>query len=229
MITARDLTSDALSENRTTSPVPSALRQKTLYRNNLKRVFDVTLLVLSAPVWLPIVLIGMILASVDGHTPFYRQARVGKDGRIFLIWKLRTMVMDADDKLQAYLEANPAARAEWDETQKLKNDPRITPAGRFLRKTSLDELPQLINVLMGDMSLVGPRPIMINQQELYNGVSYKTMFPGLTGLWQVSERNECTFEERAHYDNCYAEMLSFRTDVAILFRTVGVVLRGTGY
>ncbi|MEM6421078.1 MAG: sugar transferase, partial [Pseudomonadota bacterium] len=161
--------------------------------------------------------------------PFYRQARLGRHGRVFRIWKLRTMVVDADARLEAYLARNPAARAEWDATQKLKHDPRITIVGRFLRKTSLDELPQLINVLTGQMSLVGPRPMMVNQRHLYDGDSYYHLRPGLTGLWQVSGRNDCRFVDRVRYDNTYAARISFLTDLGVMLRTVGVVLRGTGY
>lgn len=138
------------------------------------------------------------------------------------------MVPDAEAKLQAYLDANPEARAEWDSKQKLNADPRITKIGRILRKTSIDELPQLFNVLSGDMSLVGPRPMMPCQQALYPGHGYYRLRPGLTGSWQVSERHTSTFAERATYDDDYDEKLSFATDVGILAKTVGVVLRGTG-
>jgi exopolysaccharide production protein ExoY len=124
---------------------------------------------------------------------------------------------------------HPEARGEWDKTQKLKKDPRITRFGRILRKTSIDELPQLFNVLMGDMSLVGPRPIMVEQKALYPGDLYYTMRPGLTGFWQISNRNHCRFIDRVRYDNAYYFAISLRTDLAVLWRTVGVVLRGTGY
>ena len=194
-----------------------------------KRAVDLFVLALSMPVWLPIIVIGALMVSTDGHTPFYRQKRVGRDGRVFWIWKLRTMVMDADSKLEAYLAENPAARAEWDATQKLKNDPRITFFGRLLRKTSLDELPQLINVLVGDMSLVGPRPMMTCQQSLYSGDSYYKMRPGLTGLWQVSARNNSDFTDRVRFDNAYAKRVSLGTDLSVLVRTVGVVIRCTGH
>ncbi|MEO0915135.1 MAG: sugar transferase, partial [Pseudomonadota bacterium] len=135
----------------------------------------------------------------------------------------------AKEKLEAHLAANPAARMEWNATQKLKNDPRITPLGRFLRKTSLDELAQLWNVLVGDMALVGPRPMMPEQVTLYPGHAYFQLRPGITGFWQISERNETSFSSRALYDSKYNAALSFGTDLAVLLRTVGVVVRATGH
>ena len=207
----------------------AAPRAGGLYRHTLKRALDIIVVLVALPIWLPVILIGAALAASDGHTPFYRQKRVGRGGREFWLLKLRTMVMDADAKLEAHLAQNPDARAEWDLTQKLKNDPRITFFGRMLRKSSLDELPQLINVLKGDMSLVGPRPMMVKQRPLYDGKSYYTLRPGLTGLWQVSDRNACSFADRVRFDDTYAANLSFGQDVVIAIRTVGVVLRGTGY
>lgn len=150
------------------------------------------------------------------------------NGRRFFMWKFRTMVPNAEEHLNRYLAANPQARAEWECKQKLNDDPRITKLGRILRRTSVDELPQLINVLSGDMSLVGPRPMMPCQQALYPGHAYYRLRPGLTGLWQVSERHTSTFAERAIYDDSYESKLSFVTDANILARTVGVVLRATG-
>lgn len=199
-----------------------------VYRNMFKRVLDVACVVASLPVVLPVV--GALAAAValGGGSPFYTQTRVGLGGRKFRMWKLRSMVQDADDRMQDYLATNPAARAEWDKTQKLQNDPRITAFGRFLRKSSLDELPQLLNVLTGDMSLVGPRPMMINQQMLYPGTAYYDLRPGLTGYWQTSGRNRTSFEARAEYDSAYEEDLSLLTDVKILLRTVAVVVKGTG-
>ncbi len=126
------------------------------------------------------------------------------------------------------LAEDAAAKAEWDSTQKLRNDPRVTRIGRFIRKYSLDELPQLWNVLVGDMSLVGPRPMFPEQRSLYPGTACFDFRPGLSGLWQVSERNESSFAERAGYDNEYARTASFSTDLAILAKTLVVVLRGTG-
>ena len=138
------------------------------------------------------------------------------------------MVSNADALLEQHLACDPAAREEWNRTQKLRHDPRITPIGRMIRKSSLDELPQLWNVLVGDMSLVGPRPMMVDQQEIYPGTAYYALRPGITGFWQTSVRNESSFAERAGFDAAYLRDLSFRTDLHILMRTVRVVLRGTG-
>lgn len=199
------------------------------YRDGLKRVFDIIVVSLAAIAWLPVVLVFAALAATDGRTPFYTQRRVGRDGKVFRIVKLRTMVPDADQKLAAYLEENPAAKAEWDETQKLKSDPRITKVGHILRATSMDELPQLFNVLTGDMSLVGPRPFMESQKSIYPGLGYYRVRPGITGLWQVSDRNDCSFEQRAVLDDKYERNLSFGNDLSILMKTVRAVLSCTGY
>lgn len=199
-----------------------------LYRNIFKPVLDVLLVVLTLATSIPVILFLAALVAIDGHNPFYTQMRVGRNGKPFRIWKLRTMVPDAERILQSYLASNPAARLEWDATQKLRNDPRVTRVGRLLRKTSLDELPQLINVLNGTMSLVGPRPMLLEQQALYPGRSYYRLRPGITGSWQVSDRNDCNFVDRAPYDDRYDQSLSFRTDLSILVRTVAVVLRRTG-
>lgn len=202
---------------------------KNLYRNGIKRALDLVLVLLSLPVVVPVIVALALIVARDGHAPFYRQPRVGRAGRLYTMWKLRSMVPDADGKLEAHLCADPAARAEWDSTQKLKADPRITGFGRLLRKSSLDELPQLWNVLLGDMSLVGPRPMMPDQQTLYPGSAYYSLRPGITGLWQVSERNNSTFADRAHFDAQYDRDLSLKTDVSLLMATVRVVLRATGY
>lgn len=198
------------------------------YRRIFKRALDLTAVVLAAPVVVPVVA-GLALAVArDGSSPFYSQQRIGRHGRSFRMWKLRSMVPDADARLETYLDANPLARLEWETTQKLQKDPRITVFGRLLRKTSLDELPQLWNVLTGEMSLVGPRPMMPCQQGLYPGTAYFRMRPGITGFWQTSGRNRTTFEARAQYDDAYERDLTFAADVKILARTVGVVVKGTG-
>lgn len=200
------------------------------YRSGPKRLLDFSLTLLLLPIALPIVFAaaaGIFLC--DGGAPFYRQQRVGRNGRIFTIIKLRTMVRDADACLQKYLSDHPEAAAEWEASQKLRDDPRITAAGRVLRKTSLDELPQLWNVLKGDMSLVGPRPIMVTQRDFYSGQAYYRLRPGITGNWQVSARNESEFVSRVHFDTTYDGELSLMTDLKILYRTVGVVIRATGH
>lgn len=204
-------------------------KRRGLYRSGFKRIFDTLLIMLALPIALPLMVLMTLMVASDGSRPFYTQTRIGRDGRRFRMWKLRTMVPDADHRLSEYLETNPTARAEWNATQKLKCDPRITRVGRFLRKSSLDELPQLWNVLSGSMSLVGPRPMMIEQQALYYGMGYYNLRPGITGFWQISDRNESDFSERAQHDDAYDRKVSLKTDVAVLGRTVGVVLRCTGY
>lgn len=212
--------------------VPKDQKQRKpdgFYRGFAKHLFDVAITVLAAPVVVPVVLLMALLIALDGHNPFYSQLRVGRGGKSFRMWKLRTMVHNADEMLESYLAANPGARLEWDATQKLKRDPRITLVGRVLRKTSLDELPQLWNVMNGTMSLVGPRPMMLSQRASYPGQTYYNLRPGITGLWQISDRNECEFIGRVRYDDIYDRIMSLRTDIWVLMRTVGVVLRGTGY
>jgi lipopolysaccharide/colanic/teichoic acid biosynthesis glycosyltransferase len=203
-------------------------RQRHFYRNGFKRLLDITAIVAALPVVVPMVAVMAVLVARDGGKPFYSQVRVGKGGKPFRMWKLRSMVNDADDRMVAYLAENPEARAEWDSTQKLRHDPRITPMGHFLRKSSMDELPQLWNVLKGDMSLVGPRPMMLNQRSLYPGQAYYRLRPGVTGYWQTAGRNKTTFEARAEFDGAYEDELTLMTDLRILARTVGVVLKGTG-
>lgn len=201
-----------------------------LYRTVGKRALDIALILLSAPVALLLVGVSALLLWAEGGSPFYRQARLGKGGAAFPILKLRTMVRDAESQLADYLAADPELRREWDAHQKLKNDPRITRVGSFLRKTSLDELPQLWNVLTGDMSLVGPRPMLPEQLEIYGDARhYNALRPGITGLWQVSDRNTSRFEMRFELDRAYNANLSFGADIKVLLRTVGAVVRRTGY
>lgn len=200
-----------------------------VYRKFVKRGLDIFLTLLAAPIIVPVVAVMALLIMMDGHNPFYSQMRVGRKGRAFRMWKLRTMVPNADELLETYLSSNPKARAEWTSTQKLKNDPRITWIGSMLRKTSADELPQLLNVLLGTMSLVGPRPMMVSQRKDYTGLSYFNLTPGVTGPWQVADRNHCQFVDRVKFDDSYERSISFGTDVQILLKTVSVVFRGTGY
>lgn len=199
------------------------------YRRRWKRVIDVTLVLLVLPATLVMLLPFVLLVALDGHAPFYLQRRIGRDGRLFRMWKLRSMQPDAERRLEAYLAENPDARAEWERDQKLRHDPRITPIGRFIRKTSIDELPQLWNVLVGDMSLVGPRPMMPEQRDRYPGIAYYAMRPGITGYWQTSVRNDSSFAERALHDTNYFRDLSFRTDLRLILRTVRVLMDANGY
>ena len=212
--------------------VPMGRPAGGLYRRCGKRALDVALVLLAAPFALPVVAAAWLLTRLGGAPGFYRQERIGRGGRRFHCWKIRTMAPDADQRLRRHLQANPAAAREWRERQKLRRDPRITRLGRLLRRTSLDELPQLWNVLKGDMSLVGPRPFTPEQQPLYDAEpgsdAYYRLRPGLSGLWQVEARNGSTFAARAGFDARYAARLSLGQDLAILARTVLVVLRATG-
>lgn len=196
----------------------------------LKRGFDVIFaglaLVALSPVLAPIVL----LIRSDGGPALFRQKRVGRNGEIFDCLKLRSMVVNAETKLQHMIDTDPAVAQEWKSYQKLRKDPRITWTGRLIRKTNLDELPQLVNVIKGDMSLVGPRPMTLPQIEEY-GVqfeAYKRVRPGITGLWQVNGRNETTFTERARLDAFYVRNWSLWRDVVILVRTVREVIMARG-
>lgn len=217
-------TADSLTSSRV---FPS--RTNKAYNTLFKRWMDIALVLIALPVIVPLITVMALLVALDGHNPFYSQWRIGHSGKAFRIWKIRTMVPGAEKALKAHLDANPSARAEWNRIQKLRNDPRVTPMGRILRKTSLDELPQLLNVLTGTMSLVGPRPMMPNQQVIYPGWAYYEMRPGLTGLWQISERNDTTFASRAGFDDQYARNMSLGMDVRIMFQTIGVVMKATGY
>lgn len=205
------------------------LRPKGLYGRYAKPVLDKLLILAVLPIALPIIALCALALWIESGQPFYTQQRLGRSGKRFSILKLRTMVRDADAVLESYLAANPAMRAEWDEMQKLKNDPRITRVGNFLRATSIDELPQIWNVLIGDMSLIGPRPMMPEQLEMYGDPkSYFALRPGITGLWQVSARNNSRFTYRNEVDGAYRRNLSLPMDLTILIKTFGVVLRRTG-
>lgn len=209
--------------------VPETRESSWIYRRFGKRALDLALIIMAAPAVIVVIAVLAILVSLDGSKPFYSQKRIGRNGRQYTMWKLRSMVPDADARLEAFLASDPQARIEWDRDQKLKQDPRITAFGRFLRKSSLDELPQLWNVFKGDMSLVGPRPMMPCQAVLYPGTAYFDLSPGITGSWQVSARNASTFADRAKFDTSYKRDLSLLTDVKLLIATVRVVLRATGH
>ena len=201
---------------------------RELYRLYGKRCFDIVFCILSAPIVVLVICLLACLVAATGQSPFFTQERVGKDGRVFKMWKLRTMHPHDPHSLRDYLAQNPKARDEWRQNQKLRHDPRVTTVGRFLRCTSLDELPQFVNVLRGEMSLVGPRPMLVSQRGLYQGDHYERMRPGISGNWQVSSRNRARFSERAEFDTHYFSALSLSEDLRILRATVGVVLRATG-
>jgi len=179
----------------------------------------------------PFFLIVALMVRADGGPAFFAHQRVGRGGKLFGCLKFRSMVIDSQARLEALLANDPAARAEWEATRKLKNDPRITRIGRFLRSTSLDELPQLINVLRGEMSLVGPRPVQEAEIDRYYGASaahYMAVRPGITGLWQVSGRSETSYESRVALDVAYVSRPSLLADISILLRTPVAVLSRRG-
>lgn len=203
------------------------------WQQALKRIIDLALIVLCLPFIIPIMGVLAILVAVDSKGPlFYGSQRIGKDGKLFQMWKFRTMIPGADQVLEKYLRDNPDFLEEWKANQKLKNDPRITRMGSFLRKYSLDELPQLWNVVTGQMSLVGPRPIVLAEKdENHYGKCYNLYIqvrPGLTGLWQVSGRNDISYGERVRMDEYYVRNWSVWLDVIIIARTPGAVLKGRG-
>ncbi len=191
-----------------------------------KRFLDLILILLFLPILLPICLLLALLVKLSSGGPvFYTQRRIGKDGNVIRVLKFRTMVKNADAVLQRHLEQNPHLWNEWRKDHKLKRDPRVTWVGRFLRRTSLDELPQLWNVVLGDMSLVGPRPIVKAEIEKFGDAwdSYTRVLPGITGLWQVSGRNNLTYGERVQFNEYYVRNWSVWLDLYILFKTIRVV------
>ena len=209
------------------------IRQNLLnpLQQTFKRVTDVILSVAFGIVTLPVSLIIAIFIRLDSPgTILYGHSRIGMEGETITVWKFRTMVSNADQVLDEFLSTNPGALEEWQNSHKLKIDPRVTRVGLFLRKTSLDELPQLWNVLKGEMSLVGPRPIVKDEVALYEGgfTLYKRVRPGITGLWQVSGRTNVAYSDRIHYDEYYVRNWSIWLDIYILLRTVWTVIRGEG-
>lgn len=210
-----------------------AIRKNLLFRHNriIKRAIDLFLLALASPVILLLSgLIGLAIVLESGRPAFFTHTRIGKGGARFQAWKFRTMVPQAERVLAAYLEQHPELRAEWDAVQKLKNDPRLTAVGRVLRRLSLDELPQLWNVARGEMSLVGPRPIVEEEIPRYGDryELYTQVLPGLTGLWQVSGRSDLSYADRVWLDTHYVRNWSIWMDLVILVRTVWVVISGKG-
>ncbi|RVD55174.1 sugar transferase [Mesorhizobium sp. M2D.F.Ca.ET.185.01.1.1] len=197
----------------------------------LKRSFDIAGSVAGLILLSPLFLMVALLVKLSDNGPiFYGHKRIGRGGRIFSCLKFRTMVTDGERVLAAYLAANPEANAEWIATRKLKNDPRVTRVGQVLRKLSLDELPQILNILQGDMSLVGPRPVVRDELEIYGSaaVYYLKSRPGLTGLWQVSGRNDVSYDTRVAFDRHYVENWSMFQDIRIIFKTVPAVWMSRG-
>ncbi len=216
-------------------PIPQAAHSPgpgQLFRYRVvKRGLDLLLIALCAP--LVLMLIAMIALAIRATSPgpiFFSHRRIRGHGRFFSMWKFRTMCVNSAEVLEDYLAANPEARAEWRKDHKLKQDPRVTRVGEFLRRTSLDELPQIWNVALGNMSLVGPRPIVAAEVEKYGPyfADYCLVKPGVTGLWQVSGRSRVSYPERVQLDRRYAHEWSLSTDVRILCRTLSSVVNQDG-
>ncbi|MDR2542600.1 MAG: undecaprenyl-phosphate galactose phosphotransferase WbaP [Treponema sp.] len=197
----------------------------------IKRILDITLVVIGGLLILPFILLIALLIKITSPGPlFYKQKRLGKNGKHFNAYKFRSMAVDADEKLKKLLETNPELKTEWEKTHKLLNDPRITGIGKLLRRTSIDEFPQIINILKGEMSIVGPRPIVDEEIEKY-GEDFLRVFsttPGLTGMWQVSGRSDADYQDRVAYDIYYMQSWSVWLDLWIIFKTFGVVIFGKG-
>jgi exopolysaccharide production protein ExoY len=216
------------------APADAATALREILRPTLKRAMDVAGAFALLTACLPVFVLLALLIRRDGGPAFYAHPRIGRRGRRFGCLKFRSMVVDADRRLAELLERDPAARAEWEACRKLRRDPRVTRVGRFLRSTSLDELPQLINVLRGEMSLVGPRPVQDTELEQHYGAAaaahYAAVRPGITGPWQVSGRSDTSYASRVALDVQYATSPSLWTDIRILLRTpVAVLLRRGAY
>lgn len=211
---------------------PSAPSSLIPYSNALQRRLDITIASAALLLLWPIMVIAAVLVILSSPGPiFYSHPRFGRDGKIFGCLKFRTMRCNSDLLLHALLNNSPALNAEWQVARKLRKDPRTTAITRFLRRYSIDELPQIFNVLRGDMSIVGPRPLATDEVHFYarRFPIYCSMRPGITGLWTVSGRNEVSFLCRVELDCEYARTRSLRSDILIILRTVPVVFRGTGY
>lgn len=218
------------------TPVNTAIdnkNSKTIIEKIIKRIIDIVGGLVGTIVLIPLTIIIYIIRKFlheDEGPLFYNQLRIGKDGKVFRMYKYRSMVIGADEKLFKYLEENEEARKEYKEYKKLKNDPRITKVGNFIRKTSLDEFPQFINVLKGDMSLVGPRPYLPREKDDM-GEYYEYIIqarPGITGYWQIAGRSEVTFDDRLKMDYDYIKNRSLKTDLKILVKTVLNVIKKEG-
>ena len=210
----------------------ASIHNLTFKRNRLgKRLLDIFIILFFLPFWLPVFVILCFLVKITSKGPvFFGHERIGKNGKIIKCWKFRSMCINSQEILEQILKTDPVRRAQWEKDRKFIDDPRVTKFGHFLRKTSLDELPQLLNILKGDMSLVGPRPV--TEPELVKYGKYKdyvlSVVPGLTGLWQVSGRSDIKYEERISLDSFYIQNWSIWLDIWILTKTIWVVINRKG-
>lgn len=213
------------------SPRSGRSAVRNLYAGVGKRICDLLLSAMLLPLVTPVLVALWMLARLGGGPGLYAQPRVGQHGRVFRCYKIRTMVVDAERRLEILCAREPALAREWMVNQKLVHDPRITRFGAFLRRTSLDELPQLWNILLGHMSFVGPRPFTLDQEQLYRdagGSAYFHMRPGLTGPWQLHGRGTTSFLSRVSYDEAYGRSISPWQDLLLIFQTANVVISPTG-
>ena len=205
-------------------------RSKVLYKV-IKRTFDIVVSLIGCIFLLPIIIIVKIsyIISKDHNSIFYTQTRIGKNGKEFKLYKFRSMIPNADEVLKKLLK-NPIYKDEWERNQKLENDPRITKMGKILRKTSLDELPQMINVLKGDMSMIGPRPLVKGELDAHHGnhAIYESVRPGISGWWAVNGRSATTYEKRLELEYYYCENCSLILDIKCFFMTITTVLHKRG-
>lgn len=206
-------------------------KQNKLFYRAVKRLFDILFAVIGCVILIPLtVLVKLAYMLTGDFAPiFYRQTRVGKKGKLIRIFKFRSMVPNADNVLKKLLR-KPGYKAEWSKNQKFEHDPRITAIGRFLRKTSLDEVPQFINMLFGEMSLIGPRPLVVGELEAHGGnpAVYTSVRPGITGWWAANGRSETTYEERLRLEYYYIENRSIWLDVKCIFLTIAAVVTKKG-
>ncbi len=210
---------------------PARCPESSHYPRRLKRFFDLVFSLASLPVIIPLGLLAAACIKLDSRGPvLVKLDRLGREGGVFGQYKFRTMAVDAEQLLQQLLESDPEIREEFETTFKIKNDPRVTRVGRWLRKTSLDELPQVLNVLKGEMSWVGPRAICPDELKMYgeHASTFLSAIPGITGLWQVSGRSKLSYSERVHLDIRYVETATIGTDLRIILRTIPLMFTGDG-
>jgi Undecaprenyl-phosphate galactose phosphotransferase WbaP len=211
--------------------IDTSNKLKLAWNQGIKRLLDIVFVTICGVLILPFLLLVALLIKTNSPGPvLYKQKRLGKNGKYFSVFKFRTMVIDAKQQLKKLIDSNPELKKEWEETHKLQNDPRITRIGRILRRTSIDEIPQLINILKGEMSLVGPRPVVDEEVKKY-GDDFNRIFsirPGLSGLWQVSGRSDAEYHDRISFDTYYLQNWSLWLDFWIIYKTFGVVLFGKG-
>ena len=220
-------------ENEEIKPIIVVTKKQNIIYRFIKRAIDIFAGLVGVILLIPLMIVVEIIriAKKENQGPlFYEQLRIGKNGKQFRMYKFRSMCMNADETLKEYLKNNEEARKEFKKYKKLKKDPRITKVGKVLRETSLDEFPQLINVLKGDMSLVGPRPVTDEEVEAYGNLKQKflSVKPGLTGYWQVNGRSNTEYDDRVKMELYYVDNMSFWLDIKIFFKTILVVLKKDG-